>query len=112
MARLYTDENFSPGIAARLRPAHDVLTCQQAGQSGRGVSDEQVLAFAHALGRAILTHNRKHFRHLHEAGREHSGIIICTADPDASALSDRIDTAIAAEGKLAGKLIRVVRPLA
>jgi Domain of unknown function (DUF5615) len=110
LPRLYTDENFPTKVAARLRPAHDVLTCQEAGQAERGVPDEQVLAFAHTRGRAVLTHNRKHFRHLHEAGREHSGIIICTADRDAAALAARIDAAITSEGDLAGKLIRVVRP--
>lgn len=59
---------------------------------------------------AVLTHNRKHFRNLHNAGHPHSGIIICTEDRDAEALADRIQAAIADEGELAGKLIRIVRP--
>ena len=101
MPRLDTDKNFPQEVAARLRAGHDVLTCQEAGQAGRGVPDERVLAFAHARGRAVLTHNRKHFRHLHEAGHEHSGIVICTADRDGAAL---------AAGDLADKLVRVVRP--
>jgi hypothetical protein len=69
-----------------------------------------VLAFAHAAGRAVLTHNRKHFRHLHVAGTPHSGIVICTVDRDVAALAERIHSAIEAEGDLVGKLIRVVRP--
>ena len=110
MARLYADENFPREVAERLRVAHDIRTCQEAGQAGRGIPDEAVLAFAHAEGRAILTHNRKDFRHLHEAGHNHSGIILCTVDRDLKALADRIDAAIQAVEDLTGKLIRVVRP--
>lgn len=110
MARLYADENFPLAAVLLLRSKHDVLTCQEAGQASRKVPDEQVLAFAHAEGRAVLTHNRKHFRHLHNAGHPHSGIIICTEDRDTESLAHRILAAIEDAGDLAGKLVRVVRP--
>jgi hypothetical protein len=109
LARLYADENFPMAAVLLLRADHDVLTCREAGQAGRKVPDEQVLAFAHADGRAVLTHNRKHFRHLHGAGQPHSGIIICTEDRDPTALAGRIHAAIADAGDLSGRLIRVVR---
>lgn len=106
MARLYADENFPLAVVLVLRSDHDVLTCQEAGQAGQSVPDEQVLSFAHAQGRAVLTHNRKHFRNLHHAGLPHS----CTEDRDAPALAERIGAAIADAGELAGQLIRIVRP--
>ncbi|MEX0703528.1 MAG: DUF5615 family PIN-like protein [Planctomycetales bacterium] len=110
MARLYADENFPLGVVRLLRADHDLLTCQEAGQAGRKIPDKEVLAFAHSEGRAVLTHNRKDFRNLHNAGEPHSGIIICTEDRDVAALADRIRAEIADAGDLAGKLIRVVRP--
>lgn len=110
MARLYAVENFPRAAVIRLRSDHDVRTCLEAGQAGLGIPDEQVLAFAHAEGRALPTHNRKHFRNLHNAGHPHSGIIIGTEDRDAAALAGRIHAAIVDAGEPAGKLIRVVRP--
>ena len=110
MARLYADENFPMAVVERLRPYHDVLTRLEAGQAGQRVPDEQVLAFAHAEGRAVLTHNRTDFRHLHAAGHAHSGIIICTVDRDVASLAGRTHAAIETAGELMGKLIRVVRP--
>ena len=63
MARLFADENFPlPAVEALRRLGHDVLTAVEAGQAGQGIADDAVLALAHALGRAVLTHNRKHFR--------------------------------------------------
>jgi hypothetical protein len=40
----------------------------------------------------------------------HTGIIICTYDPDFSGQARRVHDAICFEGKLSGKLIRVNRP--
>ncbi len=58
MARLYADENFPlPAVEALRRLGHDVLTAAEAGQAGQGIADDAVLTFAHALGRAVLTHN-------------------------------------------------------
>jgi hypothetical protein len=92
------------------RLGHDVLTSHEAGQAGLRVSDEKVLAFAHAAGRAVLTHNRKHFRHLHGAGKPHSGVILCTEDPDFDSLAVRIDEALSTASELTAQLVRVIRP--
>ena len=83
MARLYTNENFPRPAAEELRRlGHDVLTVQEAGDSGPAVSDEKVLDFATEQGRAVITLNRKHFLRLHQVQPTHSGIIVCTFDPD------------------------------
>lgn len=76
MALLYADENFPfPVVTAVLftsrsvlrRLGHDVLTTQEAGKAEQSVPDEEILAFASAQGRAVLTLNLKHFIHLHRA---------------------------------------------
>ena len=113
MARLYADENFpAPTVEALRRLGHDVLTAREAGQAGIRIADVDVLAFAHSLFRAVLTHNRKDFRNLHMAGHSHCGVILCTEDPDFAALAARVDSAITAEIDLPGRLIRVIRPSA
>jgi predicted nuclease of predicted toxin-antitoxin system len=111
LARLYADENFPyPAVESLRRLGHDVLTAREAGQADAGIPDEEVLAFAHGQGRALLTHNRKHFRKLHSAGCLHSGLILCTADADFPALAARIDFALAALDDLSGRLVGVNRP--
>ena len=46
MTRLYSNENFPLPVVEELRRlGHDVMTSQEAGQAGRAVSDETVLAF-------------------------------------------------------------------
>jgi hypothetical protein len=41
MTRLYADENFPLPVVEALRErGHDVLTLQETGQGGRGMSDE------------------------------------------------------------------------
>jgi hypothetical protein len=68
MARLYANENFPlPVVEELMRLGHEVLTTYEAGDAGKSVPDEQVLAFATAEGRALVTINRKHFIHLHNA---------------------------------------------
>jgi hypothetical protein len=61
---LYADEDFSaPAVKELRRLGHDVLTAQQ--DNRRQTPDDQILTRAHALGRAVLTHNRFHFVRLH-----------------------------------------------
>ena len=111
MARLYADENFPyPTVEALRRLGHDVLTAGEAGQADLGIADEEVLSSAHADGRAVLTHNRKHFRNLHKAGIPHSGLVLCTEDPDFDSLAARVDLALSITSELTGRLIRVTRP--
>jgi hypothetical protein len=111
MASLYADEDFSLPVVENLRQlGHDVLTAQDAGQAGQGVSDASVLAFATSQQRAVLTFNRRHFIRLHQQGVPHFGIIVCTRDVNVVALAHRINHAIAGIGDLENQLFRVNRP--
>ena len=110
MALLFADENFpAPTVETLRQLGHDVLTVAEAGLAGLGIRDEDVLAFAHAGGRAVLTHNRKHFRNLHNAGCPHSGMILCTEDTDFASLAARVDEALAQIVQLTGQVIRITR---
>jgi hypothetical protein len=106
---LYADEDFAYPVVEELRRlGHDVLTAQDDGR--RTASDPDILARAHALGRTVLTHNRRHFKRLHRQGVDHSGIVSATQGPtDHAGLAGRIDTALA--GQTPGRWhIRVNRP--
>ncbi len=108
-ARLFADQCFPLPVVEELRQlGHDVVTALEANQET--TEDSTLLAFAHRDGRAVLTHNRTHFRNIHRQNQLQGGVIICTQDSNHKALADRIDFEIAAAGSLAGKLIRVVRP--
>jgi hypothetical protein len=106
--QLYADENFPLPVVEELRRLkHDVVTAQEDGQ--QSTPDTGILARAHALGRAVLTHNRRHFERLHRQGVAHSGILSATLDDDASALAARIHARLA--GLAPGRwCIRVNRP--
>lgn len=109
MARLYADEQFPRPVVEHLRSlGHDVVTVQQAGNSG--APDPEVLAFAIANDRAVLTQNRRDFVKLHQSQPNHAGVIICSDDQNFTRLAERIHAAISDESVLQGKLIRVVRP--
>jgi len=110
MAHFYADENFPLPVILELRKlGHDVLTTQEAGQSGRAIPDEQVLAFSAANNRALLTLNRQHFIRLHRASQRHSGILVCTFNPHFSEQAHLIDDAIRDAPTLDGILLRVNR---
>ncbi|MBM3254615.1 MAG: hypothetical protein FJZ16_10200 [Candidatus Omnitrophica bacterium] len=111
MARLYSNENFPLPAVEKLRQlGHDVLTMQNVGQTGQSMSDEAVLNFALDTGRILLTLNRKHFVHLHNQNKNHSGIIVCSFDPDFESLAYRIDKVISIYSNFLGQLIRINRP--
>ncbi|HEX5445882.1 MAG TPA: DUF5615 family PIN-like protein [Pirellulales bacterium] len=111
MAKLYANENFPLPVVEELRRlGHDAITVAETGKAGRGTSDEEVLDFAIADGRVILTFNRKHFFRLHRGRPGHSGIVACTYDPDFGALAARIHNALIGSTDLAGQLIRINRP--
>jgi Domain of unknown function (DUF5615) len=75
----YADEDFSaPAVKELRRLGHDVLTAQQ--DNRRQTPDDQILARAHALSRAVLTHNRFDFVRLHIRGAPHSGIVAAKQD--------------------------------
>lgn len=112
MARLYADEQFPFPVVELLRNlGHDVLTVREAGNADRGVSDEEVLAFAISQERSILTIDRDDFIRLHRRDSNHFGIIVCTNNRNWEKFAARIDEAVRAEESLQGKLIRVVRPV-
>jgi hypothetical protein len=111
VANLYSNENFPlPGVDHLRQLGHDVLTIQEVGQADQAVPDDAVLAFSTKENRILLTFNRKHFIKLHRETPNHSGIIVCTFDPDFEALANRIHQAIEQSEETTGKLMRVNRP--
>jgi hypothetical protein len=111
MARLYANENFPlPAVEELRRLGHDVLTSYESGRAGQAIPDEDVLAFAVAEARILITLNRKHFVRLHQRYADHPGIIVCTFDPDFKALAQRVHAALMVQPEMAGQLVRINRP--
>jgi len=111
MARLYANENFPLPAVEELRwLGHDVLTSYESGRAGQAVPDEDVLAFAIAEARILIPLNREHFVRLHQTYADHTGIIVCTFDPDFKALAQRVHAALMAQPQMAGRLVRINRP--
>jgi hypothetical protein len=111
VARLYANENFPrPVVEALRRLGHDVLTIQETGRAGAAIADRDVLAFAIAEGRAVLTINRRDFIKLHARTPAHAGIVACTLDLDFAGQAERIHAALASHADLTGVLIRSNRP--
>lgn len=111
--RLYSNENFDRRVVVALRRmGHDVLTSLDAGRANQRIPDEDVIEFAKAEGRTVLTFNRLHFLRLHQSTQGmHAGIIVCSTAHDTEALAGRIDLAIREAGKLDGQVLRVNRPV-
>jgi predicted nuclease of predicted toxin-antitoxin system len=113
MVRLYADENFELPIVEKLREkGYDVLTALEAGNANQGIPDEEVLAFAIAESRAVITLNYNDFKNLHKRDNNHRGIVICISTrrkEDRDNLVDRIDIALRDKESLEGELIRVNR---
>jgi mono/diheme cytochrome c family protein/cytochrome c553 len=104
---LYADEDFPLPVVQELRRlGHDVLTAHEDGR--HAAPDPDVLARAHALYRAVLSHNRRHFERLHKQGVPHSGILSATRDQDLLALAGRIHNALARQSP--GRWCRRLRP--
>lgn len=105
---LYADENFPLPVVEELRLlGHDVLTAQEDGR--QATPDSGILARAHSLTRSGLTHNRRHFEHLHRQGTDHSGILSATREDDSFQLAHRIHAALLDE--VASRwCVRVNRP--
>jgi hypothetical protein len=109
--RLLADEDFPLPTVLRLRElGHDVVTAREAGIDNDETPDDQVLIVSTNLERALLTHNRKHFRRLHRTNPQHRGIIICTRDAHFLRLAQRIHDAISGHPELHGELISIVKP--
>jgi Domain of unknown function (DUF5615) len=111
MTRLYANENFPWPVVVELRQfGHDVLTTHESGRAGIALPDDEILAFAVAEQRILLSINRKHFIRLHHQHPSHVGIIVCTFDLDFTALAQRIHTVLETQADMRGHLIRINRP--
>ena len=112
MTKIYSNENFPlPVVEELCQLGHDVLTTFESGKAGQAIADEEMLEFAVDEKRVLIAFNRKHFIRLHKENTEHTGIIVCTFDPDFAALAQRIHTALTENPQMDGQLLRVNRPL-
>jgi predicted nuclease of predicted toxin-antitoxin system len=118
MARFYADEQFPRLTSEKLRLlGHDVLTVQEAGKVNQRISDPDVLAYAIADDRVVLTLNRYDFINLHKSTPIHKGVIICSENPNFIRLAEKIHEAVVALDYLAAgninplenQLVRVYR---
>jgi hypothetical protein len=108
MTRLYADEDFPPAVVNALRGlGHDVLRVQEVGKANQQIPDEDVLAYAISLGRAVLTHNRWDYIRLHRWVRPHCGIVVCSKDPAYVAQAQKIHQALLACPVLDDQLVRI-----
>lgn len=81
--QFYSNENFPLVMVNLLRAeGHDVLTSYEAGQANQGIPDDQVLQYAKATNRILITENRQDFIDLHRTVPDHAGIIIFKYDRD------------------------------
>ncbi len=112
MLKLYANENFPLETVLILRQlGYDVLTTHEIGKSNLKIPDEDVLTFAVAENRAILTVNRKDFMRLHRINPIHSGIIVCTKNDDFANFADCIHKVLLqCEENTSNFLLRVYKP--
>lgn len=109
--RLYSNENFPrQAVEQRRCEGHDVLTIADSGHAGQAWPNEEVLRFAVSQRRAVVTMNWRHFIRLHRLSPRHHGIIVCTYDPDFSALALRIHQELERLGPIMERLVRINRP--
>lgn len=110
MAKLFGDENFDVRAMSKLKDlGHDTLTALESGIANQRISDDAVLKFATADGRAVVTFDRRDYYRLHQEHPDHAGIIACTSNPNVEELAAQIDREISLEGTLDNKFIRVYR---
>jgi hypothetical protein len=85
MARLYANENFPLPVVIELRRlGHDLVPVRETGKANRVAPDVEILEFARAEKRAVLTLNRKHFIALHGLMPDHAGIAWYVRSPPIS----------------------------
>jgi len=108
MARFYSNENLPIDLVEALRQLnHDVLTSYDAGRANQNIPDQEVLAFATAERRCVITLNRQDFIALHRSGVSHSGIIICREDRDYQGQAQALQGYLESGPDLSDRLIRV-----
>jgi hypothetical protein len=76
---------------------------------GQAPPDRDVLDRAASDHRVLVTLNRRHFIALHLAGVSHTGVIVCSFDPDFAGLARRIHECLVAASDWTGRLERVNR---
>ena len=79
-------------------------------KANQSLTDEEVLTIARDKSRALLTINRRHFIQLHRRDPNHSGIIVCTFDPNFVGQAQRIADALRDRTTLENELIKIYRP--
>ncbi|MDA0265882.1 MAG: DUF5615 family PIN-like protein [Cyanobacteria bacterium] len=110
MIRLYADEQFPLPVVQRLRAiGYDILTVQDAGQANQRIPDDQVLAFATAEQRAVITENRRDFVKLHQQSSSHKGVIVCSKNLDWDDYTAKIHAALDGQDVMAGQLLRITK---
>lgn len=110
MIRLYADEQFPFPVVQRLRQlGYDILTAQEAGQANQKIPDDQVLHFATANQRAVITQNRRDFIRLHQQGPPHAGIVVCSKNLDWEAFAATIYQVLADREAMTGELIHITK---
>jgi len=111
MPGLYADENFPLPVVEELRRLGlDVLTMYEDEKANQSLTDEEVLSIARDKNRALLTANRRDFIQLHRRQLNHSGMIVCTFDPDFIGQAQRIANALRDRKSLENELIKIYRP--
>jgi hypothetical protein len=88
---------------------YDLLTVQEAGNANQRIGDPDVLAYAIANDRAVLTLNRYDFIRLHKSTPIHKGIVVCSENPDFIRLAEKIHEAVDLLDSIGNQLIRVYR---
>lgn len=78
---LYTDEDVDVRLASQLTlRGFDAISCRDAGNASRSLSDDWQLHYATEHGRVILTHDVGDYLRLVKAwdlrGEEHAGVIL------------------------------------
>jgi predicted nuclease of predicted toxin-antitoxin system len=111
MPSLYSNENLSIDLVERIREfGYDVLTSYQAGQANQAIPDDEVLAYATANQRSVITFNRDDFVALHRSGIDHAGIIVCKDDRDYLQQAQALHAFLATQtDSLQNRLVRVLR---
>lgn len=111
MSGLYADEDFPfPVIEELRRLGFDVLTMYEDDKANQSLTDEEVLSVASDKKGALLTANRRHFIQLHRRQPNHSGIIVCTFDPNFIGQAQRIADALGDLTSIDNELVKIYRP--
>jgi predicted nuclease of predicted toxin-antitoxin system len=107
--QFYSNENFPIVMVNLLRAeGHDVLTSYEAGQANQRIPDDQVLHYATATNRILITENRQDFIDLHRNTTNHPGIIIFKSDRDYAGKIKAMTDFLAEDGQtLENRLIRI-----